>query len=175
MPLRDATADDDRLRALLPRLWRFARSLAGDPAAADDLVQSALERALRGWDARRDDQALQAWLFSILYRRFIDEARRARRWQRLLGLLAASPPPLAPSPEQIHGERVLLGHFGELPAEHRAVLMLVAVEGFTYQQAADTLGIPIGTVMSRLSRARERLRALGEGQAPLAPALRRIK
>ena len=62
MPLRDATADDDRLRALLPRLWCFARSLAGDPAAADDLVQSALERALRGWDARRDDQALQAWL-----------------------------------------------------------------------------------------------------------------
>ncbi len=175
MPLPDATRDDERLRALMPRLWRFARSLTGEASAADDLVQAALERALRAWDARRDDGALQAWLFSILYRRFIDEARRARRWQHLLGLLAASPPPLAPSPEQVHGERAMLAHFAQLPPEHRAVLMLVAVEGFSYQQAADTLGVPIGTVMSRLSRARERLRALGEGDSPVTPALRRIK
>ena len=157
--------DDDALQALLPRLRRFARSLAGDPAAADDLVQATLERALRRWHSRRDAEALQPWLFSILYRQFVDEHRRARRWQRVLGLLGAQDAPTAPSPEQVHADRLQLAAFARLPAEQRALLLLVAVEGFSYREAADTLGVPIGTVMSRLSRARDRLRAAAD-EAP---------
>ena len=155
--------DEEALQVLLPRLRRFARSLAGDPAAADDLVQAALERALRRWGSR-DAAALQPWLFSILYRQFIDEQRRGRRWQRLLALLGAQDAPSAPSPEQIHADRLQLAAFARLPAEQRA-LLLVAVEGFSYREAADTLGVPIGTVMSRLSRARDRLRVAAD-EAP---------
>jgi RNA polymerase sigma-70 factor (ECF subfamily) len=157
--------DDDALQALLPRLRRFACSLAGDPASADDLVQATLERALRRWHSRRDAEALQPWLFSILYRQFVDEHRRARRWQRVLGLLGAHDAPTAPSPEQVHADRLQLAAFARLPAEQRALLLLVAVEGFSYREAADTLGVPIGTVMSRLSRARDRLRAAAD-EAP---------
>lgn len=167
--------DDDQLRALLPRLRRFARALAGTQDAADDLVQSALERALRGWSGRRDEQALQPWLFSILYRQFVDETRRARRRARLLGLLAAQPPPVAPSAEHVHEERSVLASLAQLPPEQRALLLLVAVEGLSYRESADALGLPIGTVMSRLSRARDQLRALNEGEVRTAPLLRRVK
>ena len=73
--------DDDSLRALMPRLRRFAQSLSGDAASADDLVQAALERALRRWSTRRDADALQPWLFAIVYRQFVDTRRRAQRWQ----------------------------------------------------------------------------------------------
>lgn len=164
--------DDERLRALLPRLRRFARSLAGDAASADDLVQSALERALRRWHTRRDDAALQSWLFSILYRQFVDERRRAARWQRVLTLFVPQQADQSPSAERVHDGRALLAAFAQLPAEQRALLLLVAVEGFSYREAADTLGLPIGTVMSRLSRARDRLRTLGEGTTDtVTPAL----
>lgn len=168
--------DDLRLSALLPRLRRFARSLAGDAAAADDVVQAALERALRHWDPHREDEALQAWLFSIVYRQFVDDHRRARRWQRVLSVFGAVPAESALSPERVHEGQEMLALFARLPEEHRALLLLVSVEGFSYRQAADMLGLPIGTVMSRLSRAREKLRALGEGRtSPAPPALRVLK
>jgi RNA polymerase sigma-70 factor (ECF subfamily) len=170
--------DERQLRELLPGLRRFARSLCADAAAADDLVQETLERALSRWHARHDADALQPWLFSILYRRFLDERRRAARWGRLRVLFAgqaADQPELAPSPERVHAGREQLAAFARLPAEQRAVLLLVAVEGFGYREAAETLGVPIGTVMSRLSRARERLHAFDEGQRPAAPALRILK
>lgn len=169
------TFDDERLRALLPRLRRFARSLAADPATADDLVQATLERALRRWHTRREDDALQAWLFSILYRQFMDERRRAARWQRVVTLFAPQQASTSPSAERVHDGRAQLAAFARLPVEQRALLMLVSVEGFSYREAADALGIPIGTVMSRLSRARDRLRALDEGTLDITPALRVLK
>jgi len=167
--------DEERLTELLPRLRRFARSLAGDAAGADDLVQAALERALRHWRSRRADDALQPWLFAILYRQFVDDSRRAARWQRVLALFAPQQEAQAPSAERVHDGRAQLAAFARLPAEQRALLLLVAVEGFSYREAADTLGLPLGTVMSRLSRARDRLRALGEGQGGATPALRILK
>ena len=169
------TFDDERLHALLPRLRRFARSLADDAANADDLVQSTLERGLRRWDTRREDDALRAWLFSILYRLFIDERRRAVRWQRVVALFAPQQAATSPSAERVHDGRALLSAFARLPAEQRALLMLVSVEGFSYREAADALGLPIGTVMSRLSRARERLRAMDEGRIDPTPLLRVLK
>lgn len=166
--------DEHALQALLPRLRRFARSLAGDAAAADDLVQAALERALCRWHSRRDADALQPWLFSILYRQFVDEHRRTRRWQRVLALLGGQDVPTAPSPEQVLAGRLQLAAFAQLPAEQRALLQLVAVEGFSYRDAAAALGLPIGTVMSRLSRARDRLRAATEQTPPPTRRLRGV-
>ncbi|MEL1265321.1 RNA polymerase sigma factor [Pseudoxanthomonas putridarboris] len=166
--------DEDRLRALIPRLRQFARSLCGDGSAADDLVQATLERALRGWPSRHTQQALQPWLFSILYRQFIDERRRARRWTHLLERVGLAQEAHAPSAERVNEGRDALAAFAHLPDEQRALLMLVGVEGFSYREAADTLGVPIGTVMSRLARAREKLRQHTDGHAA-TPRLRILK
>jgi len=171
--------DDHTLTTLIPPLRRFARSLVGSPDIADDLVQTALERALSTRTRLRDPEAIQPWLFSILYRQFIDHTRRERRRQRLLSLLALQPPSYAPSAEHISEHNATLAAFSRLAPEQRALLLLVSVEGFSYQQAADTLRVPIGTIMSRLSRARERLRALVEGtpsrSAPTAQKIRKLK
>ncbi len=164
---------DDDLRELLPRLRRFACSLTRNENSADDLVQSCLERALSRRE-RRGEGDLRAWLFQIMYRRFIDGERRARRYAGLLSLFSSREEELAPSPEDIALSRAALADFARLQPEQRALLVLVSVEGLSYQEAAATLDIPIGTVMSRLSRARRALRELNEG-APAAPNLRIMK
>lgn len=166
--------DEARLGELIPRLRQFARSLTRDPTSADDLVQATLERALRAWLSRRKQEALQPWLFSILYRQFIDEQRRAKRWRRLLELVGVADDHHAPSAERVNEGRAALAAFDELPAEQRAILLLVSVEGFSYREVADALAIPIGTVMSRLSRAREKLRQISDERVA-APALRLLK
>ncbi|WP_028006659.1 sigma-70 family RNA polymerase sigma factor [Solimonas flava] len=167
--------DDDELRELLPALRRFALGLARDAGDADDLVQACLERALSRWRTRRPDGELRAWLFSILYRQFVDAQRRSRRWRRVFEpYVGDEPGALAPSAEDTVLAQDALAALGRLPAEQRALLLMVAVEGLAYQEAADALGVPIGTVMSRLSRARQRYRELMDG-GPLRPALRRVK
>jgi RNA polymerase sigma-70 factor (ECF subfamily) len=167
--------DDGALRELIPRLRRFARSLAQDPAAADDLVQATLERALTHGHTRRKDEALQAWLFSVLYRRFIDDTRRNRRWRRLLGLFTGEADnQAAPSAETVVEGRMALAAFDTLPADQRALLVMVSVEGFSYREVAQTLEIPIGTVMSRLSRARAALRQQVDAP-PARPTLRILR
>lgn len=171
---QDQDQDEDRLRDLIPRMRQFARALTRDGTAADDLVQAALERALRAWASRRKAAALQSWLFSILYRQFIDEQRRATRWRRVLEVVGAADAVHAPSAERITEGRDALAALEQLPAEQRALLVLVGVEGLSYREVAETLGVPIGTVMSRLSRARDRLRALTDGHAPTT-ALRIVK
>lgn len=174
MPARPPPLDDQTLHALIPRLRRFARSLAGDAAAADDLVQAALERALtRGADLR-DPAALQAWLFSVLYRAFVDEHRRMARWKRIARLFSTEDGASPPTPEHVFDARASLAGFACLTPEQRALLMLVSVEGLAYREAADALGIPVGTVMSRLSRARQALRAMQE-EAPPTPALKALR
>jgi len=174
MSVPGSSLDDDTLRALIPRLRRFARSLASDPMAADDLVQATLERALTHGAGRRNDAALQAWLFSVLYRRFVDEQRRATRWKRIAWLFAHEDDSPPATPEQVFDARTSLAAFAHLSAEQRALLMLVSVEGLGYREAADALGIPIGTVMSRLSRARRALRALQE-ESPSIPSLKALR
>lgn len=164
--------DDDELRALLPALRRFALSLTRDAGDADDLVQASLERALSRWGTRREEASLKAWLFSILHRRFLDQKRRAGRWQRVMAVFGREPEAM-PSAEDAFFARSALQSFDALAVDHRAVLLLVVVEGMAYHEAAQALGVPVGTVMSRLSRARSAYRNLiGDGRGDTA--LRRI-
>jgi RNA polymerase sigma-70 factor (ECF subfamily) len=164
---------DEALRTMLPRLRRFALWLARDPSAADDLVQSTVERALSNWASRREDESLRAWLFAILYRLFLDGKRRASRYARLLGSLRTDEPTW-PSAERVAIANSTLAAFAGLPVEQRSLLLWITVEGMSYQEVADILDIPIGTVMSRLSRARRALRLLGDGGVE-TPPLRLLK
>jgi RNA polymerase sigma-70 factor, ECF subfamily len=151
------------LEAHIPGLRRFARALLrGDEDRADDLLQDTLERALSRWHQRRRDGNLRSWVYTILYNRFItDTQRRLRRKAWISSLTAIREqdlPGIKGGQDGVLAYRDLLRAFAELPEDQRAVLLLIGVEDFTYAEAADILGVPLGTVMSRLSRGRERLR-----------------
>lgn len=171
MPTRDV---DDLLRELLPRLRRFARWLTRDGASADDLVQATLERALSRWASRREDEALRAWLFAILYRQFLDGRRRARRYAAMLERFRHGDENGQPSVEREVLAQSALQALSQLPSEQRHLLLWVAVEGLSYKEVAGILDVPIGTVMSRLSRARQALRSLDDGE-PRVSVLRVLK
>ncbi|WP_312936729.1 sigma-70 family RNA polymerase sigma factor [Pseudomonas sp.] len=169
--------DDHQWRDLLHRLRRFALGLTRHAASADDLVQATVERALIRRSQQRDPQQLRAWLFTILYRLFLDGKRRERlhaRWLNWFGHAEAHAYADADDPQATLLAQVDLQAFARLPSEQRALLLLVSVEGLSYKEAAQALEIPIGTVMSRLSRARAALRALTE-DTPRPTALRRLK
>ncbi len=165
---RNITDDmsDAALREALPRLRRFALWLTRDPAAADDLVQSTMERALTRWRSRRPDGDFLAWLFSILYRQFLDSKRRAKRYARLLEWFTRPDP--APSAERSALARSSLEAFDRLPEAQRTLLWLICVDGISYKAAADLFGVPLGTIMSRLSRARQALREASDGPSTAA-------
>lgn len=154
---------DEPLRELLPRLRRFALSLTREPSSADDLVQASLERALSRWASKDAEGDLRAWLFAILYRQFVDQHRRGRRMARMLELLTGRDDS-QPSAERSVLAQSTLAAFERLGAEQRALLYSVSVEGLSYKEVALMLEVPIGTVMSRLSRARQALRELSEGE-----------
>jgi RNA polymerase sigma-70 factor (ECF subfamily) len=153
----------------LPALRRYALGLTGDRHSADDLVQDCIERALRRMDTLVDEQRLAAWLRSILFNVFIDGRRtfRSRRETTEAGLDervdTATPP-------DVHQEaNEVLRATAALSTQHRQVLLLVAAQGLSYREVAEELGVPVGTVMSRLARAREQLReALTERPSPAA-------
>lgn len=161
------------MEEVLPALRRYARALTRDGAAADDLVQETLLRAYEKADTFREGRSLRSWLLSILHNRFVDDERRRDVERRNRGDLVPEDTMAAQvcDPERSLYLRQVADRFARLPHPHRAVLHLVAVEGMTYQQAAETLDLPVGTVMSRLSRAREMLRR-AEATAPAASRLR---
>ena len=162
----------------IPSLRRYARALTGNAWAADDLVQDTLERACGKWRLWVVGSDLRAWLFTVMHNIFASQVRR-------------TPPPHAVVPledaaQEIQGladtgrdhgtgldlQRCLM----QLPEEQRAVLLLVTLEDLSYAEVAKVLGVPVGTVMSRLSRARVRLQELMDGAAaPARPGLRRPK
>ncbi len=151
---------------ILPRLRRYARALVGDAERADDLVQDCIERALSRWHLWREPHDLRAWMFTIMHNIHANAVRRVVRGPGFVDLdhaVAAATPP-----DQI--DRITINEVTkrlyELPDAQREVVLLVALEGMTYDEVARILSIPVGTVMSRLSRARERLRDT-EGQAGL--------
>jgi RNA polymerase sigma-70 factor, ECF subfamily len=148
----------------IPRLRRYARALVGDRYAADDLVQDTLERAWNKFYLWRPGSDLRAWLFAIMHNVFVNQARR-RRYEVEQPLDDA--PAMAVRATQ--SDQLELHDVDKalrtLPLEQREVVLLVVVEQLTYGEVSRALDIPIGTVMSRLSRARERLRQLLGGQA----------
>ncbi|HSV60229.1 MAG TPA: sigma-70 family RNA polymerase sigma factor [Variovorax sp.] len=159
--------------ACIPALRRYARALTGDAWAADDLVQDTLERACAKWRLWRVGSDLRAWLFTIMHNVHLNQVRVASP-RALVDIDELAQELKAPQTEpglMLDLQRCLL----QLPQEQRAVLLLAALEDFSYDEIARVLGIPAGTVMSRLSRARVRLAELMEGQAPARPQLRRLK
>ena len=170
------------IEAQIPGLRRFACALLrGDSERADDLVQDALERALSRWHLRRTEGNLRGWLYTILYNRFLTDRHRSRR-RGLHDILTEETelPAVDGGQDSALEHRDLLRAFSSLPEEQRSVLLLIGVEDLSYDEAARVLGVPIGTVMSRLSRGRERLRHhmhgdLNENSPRRSAALRRVK
>jgi RNA polymerase sigma-70 factor (ECF subfamily) len=150
----------DRIIELLPRLRRFARSLARNAQDADDLVQITAERALARADQFRPEQPVAAWLFGILRNAWIDESRSRRRRETLL-----EPAELA---ERVQDAAAgsnpdllcLQDALARLPEEQRLAVALVLVEGLSYKEAASIMSVPVGTVTSRLARGREALQSM---------------
>jgi len=166
---------DDQLRELLPRLRRFACWLTRDESRADDLTQTTLEKALSHWHDRQDDGALRPWLFTIAYRQFLDEQRRARRYARVLEFFGHTRQMETPSLEREVAAQSVIQALDRLPDTQKHLLLWVSVEGLSYAEIADILNVPAGTVMSRLSRARAALRRLADGEPSMTPALRLLK
>jgi RNA polymerase sigma-70 factor (ECF subfamily) len=172
------------IEAHIPGLRRFACALLrGDRQGADDLVQDCLERAVSRWHLRRVEGDVRGWLYTILYNRFLSEKhRKVRRGAAdvLLEVAEAELPGVDGGQEWALEHRDLLRAFAALPEEQRSVVLLIGVEDLSYEQAARVLGVPIGTVMSRLSRGRERLRHYMNGdingdQRRRSAELRRVK
>jgi RNA polymerase sigma factor (sigma-70 family) len=150
----------------LGSLRRYARSLTRDSTDAEDLVHDALVRAYERRATFRSGGNLRAWLLSIVHNAFIDKMRSRRseaaRVEQAFYLTDASTP--APQEHSVRLAQVREAFF-RLPEEQRSALHLVAIEGLSYQQAADASGVPLGTLMSRIGRARAALREM-ENAAP---------
>jgi RNA polymerase sigma factor (sigma-70 family) len=154
----------DRLIACIPRLRRYARALLGDRTGADDLVQDTMERGWKKLSTWQRGSDMRAWLFGIMHNLHVDQARK----------------PSLPTEELDEDTPAMVSHhqvsdglelrdldtaLRSLPPEQREILLLVALEEMSYEEVAATLGLPLGTVMSRLSRARQKLRAQMEGRS----------
>src|SRR6478752_7535990 len=147
----------------IPDLRRYARALTGDAWAADDLVQDTLERACARWQLWSAGSDLRAWLFALMHNLFVDGARRAMRQSgQRVDVDEVANEMVAPSSgieQALDLQRCLL----RLPDDQREVLLLVSLQDLAYEDVARITGVPVGTVMSRLSRARSRLRELMDG------------
>jgi RNA polymerase sigma factor (sigma-70 family) len=166
----------------IPSLRRYARSLTGDAWTADDLVQDTLERACSKWRLWTAGSDLRAWLFTLMHNVFVNQLRSASRQSPAgasVNVDDVEHELVAPETGASQGldlQRCLL----RLPEDQRVVLLLVSLEDLSYEDVAKVTGVPIGTVMSRLSRARARLRELMDSPASSAstgapPLLRRLK
>lgn len=149
------------IEAEIPRLRRYARALARDVATADDLVQDCLARALGKLHLWQEGTDLRAWLFTILHNQYVNQVRRGVREGTAVGL-SETEPLLTRAPHQGKSLelRDLERAIAKLPEEQRSVILLVGLEGMHYEEVAEVLDVPVGTVRSRLSRGREALRRL---------------
>jgi len=164
---------NDLIAEHIPRLRRYARALTGERSRADDLVQDTLERAWTRFHLWQRGSNLRAWLFTVMHNVFVNQHNK-NKTQRTESLDDATPELTVPDDTQQSLQlRDLYKALEQLSLEYREVLLLVGLEQMSYAEVAEILKIPLGTVMSRLARGREQLRALLSGQAP-AP-LRRVK
>jgi RNA polymerase sigma-70 factor (ECF subfamily) len=157
-------------------LRRYARALLGDPQEADELVQECLLRALARPHFWRRVKNVRAYLFAIMHNAYVDQMAARRRVGTPVGLdqvvTRLSHPPVQHATLEL---RDMASALSRLPGEQREVVLLVALEGLSYQETADALGIPLGTVMSRLSRGRDALRRLVDGdRLPLGHVRERV-
>lgn len=163
----------------IPHLRRYARALVGQADRADDLVQDCLERAWSRLGLWRRDGNMRAWLFTIMHNLNANAVRAAKRRPRHDSIDETfSQASVPPSQDDRLALSALSDALKTLPEEQRAVVLLVGLEQLRYDEVATVLELPIGTVMSRLHRGRERLRRLLAGEAApgvAGPALRRVK
>jgi RNA polymerase sigma-70 factor (ECF subfamily) len=161
--------------AQLPALRRYALGLSGSVPAADDLVQDCIERALRRAETLQSEDKMAGWLRSILFNLFVDGRRQMRHRGESVQLeVVENSPGHGGQPDRQHEAQQVLRATSFLSPEHRQVLLLVGVEGLSYREAAAELGVPVGTVMSRLARARDQLRAQLERGVPAEPNVLRF-
>jgi len=154
---------DEKRTAILaeiPRLRRYARALLRDRDAADDLVQDSLERALSRLENWRTGESPRRWLFTIMHHLFVDQTRKVKRRNETMPIEAAEDVASPATQVENLASREILEALQAISPERRAALVMVAIEGFSYAEAANVLGIPAGTLMSRISRGREELRLL---------------
>jgi RNA polymerase sigma factor (sigma-70 family) len=168
------------IEPVIRALRRYARTFVRDAGAADDLVQDTLEWAISRWDQRRPHGNPRAWLFTILHNLAINHRRRSARrgWELPLDDADESEMAVSSTQEDALQHDDILAAVAKLPDDQRSILLLVSVEDVSYADAARILDIPIGTVMSRLARARARLLKLLEEQGKPAsdpPHLRRVQ
>ena len=167
--------DQADIVACTPSLRRYARGLVSDRDRADDLVQDTLERAWSRFSMWQKRGEVRAWMFGIMHNHFIDRLRAQRsRPEDSAGDDLPELPQRALQTDALE-VRDLDRLLQRLPPEHREVLLLVGVEEMSYQEVATAIGVPIDTVMSRLSRARARLREEMQGRAAPAGRLQRVK
>ncbi|HYZ24822.1 MAG TPA: sigma-70 family RNA polymerase sigma factor [Rhodopila sp.] len=165
-----------KIEDCIPALRRYALALLRDRQDADDLVHDCLVRALDKLHTRRDDVNIRAWLFAIMHNRFVSQRRRAKAQPDTETLEEPDHGAIHAAPGNQEDRlrwKELLRVLNSLPEDQRAVILLVSVEDLSYAEAARVLGVPIGTVMSRLARGRERMRQLMQEKG--RPPLRRIK
>lgn len=159
----------------IPRLRRYALSLTDEPHLADDLVQDCVERAIRKQGQWRRQGSVRSWLYRILYRIFLDQGPERYRRRRALPLEAVAIPPAQPSVQETQTAcKELVAGVMNLPPDQRAAIMLTVVEGCSYDEASTILDIPVGTLRSRLFRAREKLRAF-QPESDARHMIRRVK
>ena len=160
----DDRAFSSKLVAEVPHLRRFARGLCGDASLADDLVQDCLERGLKKQHLYDADRPLRAWLYTILRNIHVSQWRRSSHLGVMADIdaLGEQEPSVAPQQEQGFSIALITQALDRLPEQQREVLVMISLEELSYKETAEIIGVPIGTVMSRLSRARFALHQLLE-------------
>lgn len=150
----------EQIVELLPRLRRFARNLTRNPHDADDVVQIGIERALARLEQWKPDSRLESWMFAIVRNAWIDEMRsRSRREQPVAPEELADHPAGETAAASVDAMSIQAA-MARLPEEQRSAVSLVLIEGLSYKEAAEVMGVPIGTLTSRLARGREALGAM---------------
>lgn len=169
-----------QVEPMIPALRRYARGLLKDRETADDIVQDCLERVVVNWSRRRDANA-RPWVFAILHNLAVNRIRQESRRSGTVTIedMQEATAAVAASQEQTLFGQDVLAAIERLPPDYRSILLLISVEDLSYAEAAMVLDVPIGTVMSRLSRAREQLKLIletkPEGAATAGPYIRRVK
>jgi RNA polymerase sigma-70 factor (ECF subfamily) len=172
--IESIVADDEGIITYIPHLRRYARALTGDHVSAEDLVQDTLERAWQRMALWRPGTNIRAWLFTIMHNLYVNQIKASARGMRRSENPTELDVPVSAAQDDRLELRDLNRALQQLPHEQREVVLLIGLEQLSYDQAAKVLGVPIGTVMSRLSRGREQLRSI-MSRGGSSPQLKVIK